>query len=182
MNNKKDNNKRIFRAMIPLLIFLSLITLLYNGLGNNTRLLPSALIDKPIPQFSVRSLMTAQIIDNNTLKGQMYLLNVWASWCPSCRVEHPMITEFARQNIIPVYGLNYKDEDTVAKQWLKQFGNPYKDILVDTDGLVGIDFGVYGAPETFLIDAQGIIRHKIVGELNPQNIQNELLPLIEKFK
>jgi len=176
------NKKNIIKALLPLIIFLSLVILLYNGLGKNTRLLPSALIDKPVPKFSVPSLMTNQIINNETLIGQMYLLNVWASWCPNCRVEHPMITEFARQKIIPVYGLNYKDENTAANQWLKQFGNPYKDILVDIDGLVGIDFGVYGAPETFLIDAKGIIRHKIVGELNPQNLRNEILPLIEKYK
>jgi len=176
------NKKTIFKALIPLVIFLSLIILLYNGLGKNTRLLPSALIGKSVPQFSVPSLMTGKTINNDSLKGQMYLLNVWASWCPNCRIEHPMITEFVRQNIIPVYGLNYKDENDAANQWLLQFGNPYKDILIDKEGLVGIDFGVYGAPETFLIDAKGIIRHKIVGELNPQNIQNELLPLIAQYK
>ena len=176
------NKKTIIKALIPLVVFLSLIVLLYNGLGKNTRLLPSALINKPVPQFSVPSLMNGQTINNETLIGQMYLLNVWASWCPNCRIEHPMITEFARQNIIPVYGLNYKDESTAANNWLRQFGNPYKDILVDDEGLVGIDFGVYCAPETFLIDAKGIIRHKIVGELNPQNIQNEILPMIEKYK
>ena len=176
------NKKSIIKALIPLIIFLSLVVLLYNGLGKNTRLIPSALIGKPVPQFSVPSLITNQVINNETLIGQMYLLNVWASWCPNCRVEHPMITEFARQKIIPVYGLNYKDENTAANQWLQQFGNPYTDILVDIDGLVGIDFGVYGAPETFLVDANGIIRHKIVGELNPQNLRNEILPLIEKYK
>ena len=175
-------NKTIVKALIPLVIFLSLVFLLYNGLGKDTRLLPSALIDKPVPQFSLPSLLNDEIIDNNSLKGQMYLLNVWGSWCPNCRIEHPMVTEFARQNIIPVYGLNYKDEDANAKAWLNQFGNPYTDILVDLDGRVGIDFGVYGAPETFLIDGNGIIRHKIVGELNPQNIQNELLPMIEKYR
>jgi cytochrome c biogenesis protein CcmG/thiol:disulfide interchange protein DsbE len=175
-------NKTVLKALIPLIVFISLIILLYNGLGKDTRLLPSALIGKPVPEFNVPSLMTGKMINNTTLKGQMYLLNVWASWCPSCRVEHPMVTEFARQNIIPVYGLNYKDETQNANAWLKQFGNPYTDILVDMEGLVGIDFGVYGAPETFLIDAQGIIRHKIVGELNPYNIKNEILPLIKKYK
>ncbi len=179
MNHKKS---QIIKALIPLLIFLALVILLFSGLGKNTRILPSVKIDKPAPAFSVPSLMTGQTITNETLKGQMYLLNVWASWCPSCRVEHPMITEFARQNIIPVYGLNYKDEMPAAKAWLNQFGNPYKDILIDEQGLVGIDFGVYGAPETFLIDAQGIIRHKIIGELTPINIQNELMPLITKYK
>jgi cytochrome c biogenesis protein CcmG/thiol:disulfide interchange protein DsbE len=175
-------NKTILKALIPLVIFLSLIFLLFNGLGKDTRLLPSALMNKPVPNFSLPSLMTGEGINNESLKGKMYLLNVWASWCPNCRIEHPMVTEFARQNIIPVYGLNYKDEEANAKAWLNQFGNPYTDILVDVDGLVGIAFGVYGAPETFLIDGQGIIRHKIVGELNPQNIQNEILPLIEKYK
>lgn len=175
-------NRTVIKALIPLVIFIGLIVLLYNGLGKNTRLLPSALIDKPVPNFSVPALLSDKIITNDTLKGQMYLLNVWASWCPNCRIEHPMVTEFARQKIIPVYGLNYKDEEANAKQWLKQFGNPYTDILVDKDGRVGIDFGVYGAPETFLIDKNGIIRHKIVGELNPQNIQNEILPLIKKYQ
>ena len=175
-------NKTVVKALIPLIVFISLIILLYNGLGKDTRLLPSALIGKPVPNFNVPSLMTGKPISNASLKGQMYLLNVWASWCPNCRVEHPIVTEFARQNIIPVYGLNYKDETNDAKAWLNQFGNPYTDILVDIQGLVGIDFGVYGAPETFLIDAQGIIRHKIVGELNPTNIKNEILPLIQKYK
>ena len=175
-------NKTVLKALIPLIIFLSLVFLLFNGLGKDTRLLPSVLINKPVPSFNLPSLLKGEKINNETLKGKMYLLNVWASWCPNCRIEHPMVTEFARQNIIPVYGLNYKDEDANAKAWLNQFGNPYTDILVDIDGLVGIDFGVYGAPETFLIDGQGIIRHKIVGELNPRNIQNEILPLIEKYK
>ena len=175
-------NKTVIKALIPLVIFLSLVYLLYQGLGKDTRLLPSALINKPVPQFALPSLMNGKTINNDTLKGQMYLLNVWASWCPNCRLEHPMVTEFARQNIIPVYGLNYKDDNATAKAWLNQFGNPYTDILVDAKGLVGIDFGVYGAPESFLVDGDGMIRHKIVGELNPQNIQNELLPLIEKYK
>ncbi len=175
-------NKTIIKALIPLIVFISLIFLLYNGLGKDTRLLPSALIGKPVPEFNVPSLITGKPINNASLKGQMYLLNVWASWCPNCRVEHPIVTEFARQNIIPIYGLNYKDEAADANAWLNQFGNPYTDVLVDIDGLVGIDFGVYGAPETFLIDTQGIIRHKIVGELNPYNIKNEILPLIQKYK
>jgi len=175
-------NKTVIKALIPLVLFLSLVILLYNGLGKDTRLLPSVLIDKPVPKFALPSLMTGKTITNKNLKGQMYLLNVWASWCPNCRVEHPMVTEFARQNIIPVYGLNYKDETNNAKAWLNQFGNPYTDILIDAKGLVGIDFGVYGAPETFLVDGEGIIRHKIVGELNPQNIQNEILPMIEKYR
>ncbi len=176
------NKKHIFKALIPLVVFLSLIVLLYNGLGKDTNLLPSALIDKPVPQFSLPSLMNDKTINNETLNGQMYLLNVWASWCPSCRIEHPIIDEFAKQNIIPVYGLNYKDEDSDAKRWLRQFGDPYKDVLVDLDGLVGIDFGVYGVPETYLIDANGIIRHKIVGEVTRQKIRDELLPLIKKYK
>ncbi len=175
-------NKTVIKALIPLVIFISLVILLFNGLGKDTRLLPSALIGKPVPKFSVPSLITGQTINNETLAGKMYLLNVWASWCPNCRVEHPFVTEIAKQNIVPVYGLNYKDESTDANAWLRQFGNPYTDILVDYEGLVGIDFGVYGAPETFLIDKQGIIRHKIVGELNPTNIKNELLPLIQKYK
>ena len=175
-------NKTVLKALIPLIIFLLLVFLLYNGLGKDPRLLPSALINKPTPQFSLPTLLTGKIISKQSLKGQMYLLNVWASWCPNCRQEHPMVTEFARQNIIPVYGLNYKDEAQDAKAWLNQFGNPYTDILVDAKGLVGIDFGVYGAPESFLVDGDGIIRHKIVGELTPQNIQNELLPMIEKYR
>lgn len=175
-------NKTVLKALIPLVLFLSLVFLLYNGLGKDTRLLPSALINKPTPQFSLPTLLTGKTISKESLKGQMYLLNVWASWCPNCRQEHPMVTELARQNIIPVYGLNYKDEAEDAKAWLNQFGNPYTDILVDRQGLVGIDFGVYGAPESFLVDGDGIIRHKIVGELTPQNIQNELLPMIEKYR
>ncbi len=178
----KTSHKRMIKALIPLILFIGLIIVFFNAMKNHTRVLPSVLIDKPVPKFQLPSLMNNEIITDDSLKGQMYLLNVWGSWCPECRLEHPMITEFVRQDIIPVYGFNYKDEPADAKRWLTQFGNPYKDIIVDINGRVGMDFGVYGAPETFLIDAKGIIRHKIVGSVTPQNIQNELLPLIKKYK
>jgi cytochrome c biogenesis protein CcmG/thiol:disulfide interchange protein DsbE len=178
----KTSQKRMIKALIPMLLFIGLIIVFFNAMKNHTRVLPSVLINKPVPKFELPSLMTGELISNETLKGQMYLLNVWGSWCPECRLEHPMITEFAKQKIIPVYGFNYKDEADDAKRWLQQFGNPYQDIIADLNGRVGMDFGVYGAPETFLIDANGIIRHKIVGSVTPQNIQNELLPLIKQYK
>jgi cytochrome c biogenesis protein CcmG/thiol:disulfide interchange protein DsbE len=175
------NKSRVIKASLPLIVFLGLVGLLYNALNTHSRVIPSALIDKPVPQFTLPSLMTGQEITNQSLLGETYLLNVWGSWCPGCQTEHPIVEEIARQKIIPVYGFNYKDEPDDANRWLRQFGNPYKDIIADIDGRVAIDFGVYGAPETFLIDSKGIIRHKVVGILTAEIVQNELMPLIKKY-
>jgi cytochrome c biogenesis protein CcmG/thiol:disulfide interchange protein DsbE len=179
----KRSTSVFLRAILPLVIFIGFVALLMSGIGKNPRLIPSPLIGKPAPEFALPSLHDPQrIIRKQDLLGQYYLLNVWGSWCPSCRVEHPMVSEVARSGMIPVYGLNWKDDPANAKAWLQRFGDPYKDILVDQEGRTAINFGVYGAPESFVIDQKGIIRHKVVGEITPQVVQNELLPLIRKME
>lgn len=179
----KRSHITFLKAALPLLLFIGFIFLLMSGLGKDPRKIPSPLINKPAPDFTLPTLYNPEKnISKDDLLGQYYLLNVWGSWCPSCRVEHPVIEEIARSGVIPVYGLNWKDEPENAKAWLHQFGNPYTEILVDYEGRTAINFGVYGAPETFVIDQKGIIRHKVVGEITPQIVQNELLPLIRKME
>ena len=177
-----SSKSRIIKASLPLIFFFGLVILLYNALSSHSQVIPSVLIGKPVPEFELPSLFNKQPISNESLKGKTYLLNVWASWCPGCQVEHPLVEQLSNQQVIPIYGFNYKDDSDDAKRWLQQFGNPYADIIADREGRTAIDFGVYGAPETFLIDSEGIIRHKIVGVLTPENIQSELLPLINKYK
>ena len=179
----KRSRSVFIKAVLPLVVFVAFVLLLMSGIGKNPRLIPSPLIGKPAPEFALPSLhQPDRVIRKQDLLGQYYLLNVWGSWCPSCRVEHPMVTEVARSGIIPVYGLNWKDEPENAKAWLQRFGDPYRDVLVDYEGRTAIDFGVYGAPESFIIDQKGIIRHKVVGEITPQVVQNELLPLVRKIE
>ena len=116
------------------------------------------------------------------MKGQVWLLNVWASWCVSCRVEHPLLVELARANVVPVIGLNYKDRNELGKQWLAQNGDPYKLSVVDADGRVGIDWGVYGVPETFVIDKNGMIRYKQIGPLTTEALEQKILPLVRQLQ
>ncbi len=141
-------------------------------------IIPSPLIGQQAPAFELPTLTDHRIVNSSSLRGKPYLLNIWASWCPGCRVEHELITSIADQGIIPVYGLSYKDAEHDATRWLERFGNPYTEVLVDQAGKVGIDYGVYGAPETFVIDAKGVIRHKHVGPLDIKTWEKELLPLI----
>ncbi len=162
----------------PLLLFTTLAFFLWRGLGNDPTLLPSPLLDRQAPLFQLPDLIEPQqVVDNSTFQGRPYVLNVWGSWCPECRTEHPVVSELAKQ--LPVYGLNWKDEADEAKRWLDQFGNPYQAIPFDPDGRVGIDFGVYGAPETFLIDADGVIRFKHIGPLSRAIVEQQLLPALE---
>ncbi len=169
----------MWRYIIPLAIFLGLGVLFWAGLGNDPRHVPSPLIDKPAPQFSLPVLGNReQTLSRDDLLGKPYLLNVWASWCYACRVEHQVVTRFAQAEIVPVYGLNYKDQWDDAQRWLRQFGDPYAASAFDESGRVSIDFGVYGAPETFLIDAQGVIRFKHIGPLSPEVISQDILPLL----
>ncbi len=179
----KRINPVVIKSLLPLFIFVAFIVLLISGIGKDPSRIPSPLINKPAPEFALPTLYEPdRIVRKQDLLGKYYLLNVWGSWCPSCRVEHPVIMELARSGTIPVYGLNWKDEPENAKAWLLRFGDAYTDILVDYDGRTAIDFGVYGAPESFVIDQKGIIRHKVVGEMTPQIVQNELLPLIKKME
>ena len=158
---------------IPLLLFFVLAAFLWKGLSIDPRELPSALLDKPFPEFSLSPLREPeQIVTTKDFIGQPVLVNVWATWCPSCRQEHEQLLAIARLGEIPIIGLNYKDERNLATQWLQQLGNPYQFNIFDGEGMLGLDLGVYGAPETYLLDAQGIIRYRHVGVLTEQAWQD----------
>jgi cytochrome c biogenesis protein CcmG/thiol:disulfide interchange protein DsbE len=170
------------RFIIPLAIFLVLVGFLAVGLKLDPRAVPSPLINKPAPAFTLPRLDDAgKTVSREQLLGRAYVLNVWASWCGPCREEHPHILELARTQAAPVIGLNYKDQRADAQAWLRQFRDPYELSLSDLDGRVGIDFGVYGVPETFVIDKQGIIRFKHVGPVTPEVVRARILPLLKEL-
>jgi cytochrome c biogenesis protein CcmG/thiol:disulfide interchange protein DsbE len=173
----------MLRYLIPLGIFLVLVAFFAIGLKLDPREVPSPLIDKQAPAFEVVRLHEPdKLIGTEQLRGQVWLLNVWASWCVACRSEHPHLVELARQNLVPIYGLNYKDERTDALRWLRQFGDPYKASAHDLDGRVGLNYGVYGVPETFLIDKQGVIRYKHIGPVDPDVINNTIMPMVRELQ
>jgi cytochrome c biogenesis protein CcmG/thiol:disulfide interchange protein DsbE len=170
------------RYLIPLGLFVVLVGFLAVGLNLNPRELPSPLIDKPAPAFKVPQLHAPdKSIARDDLKGKVWLLNVWASWCVSCRQEHPVLVELAKSNAVPIYGLNYKDQREAGLAWLGQHGNPYVISAFDQYGRVGIDFGVYGVPETFLIDKNGIVRYKHTGPITLDAVQNLILPKVKEL-
>lgn len=169
------------RYLIPLLAFALLLALLAAGLQLKPRELPSAFIGRAAPQFTLPSLHAAQNFDSANMRGEVWMLNVWASWCAACRDEHPLLNEMAEQGM-RIVGLNYKDVDADARAWLRRFGNPYAHIARDADGDVGIDFGVYGVPESYLIDKRGVIRFKQVGPLTQNVIAQKLWPLIKTLR
>jgi len=171
------------RYLVPLGIFLVLVAFLYRGLSLDPKLVPSPLVGKPMPAFTLTRLQDPNAtISDTDLKGKVAILNVWATWCVSCRAEHETLLEFAKTGKVDIYGLNYKDDRAAAQQWLRRLGNPYVANAFDDSGRVGIDWGVYGAPETFIIDSQGIIRHKHIGPLTATIINEEILPLIAKLQ
>ena len=170
------------RYLIPLIVFVVLVGFLAVGLSLKPREVPSPLIDKPAPAFSLPRLdAPEQKLALQDLKGKVWLLNVWASWCVACRQEHPLLVDLSRQNLVPIYGLNYKDKPADALGWLERFGNPYVASLSDIEGLVGIDYGVYGVPETFVIDKAGVIRLKHIGPVTPEALRDTILPLVRKL-
>lgn len=170
------------RFLLPLAIFLALLLFLGIGLRLNPREIPSPFIGKPAPAFSLAQLNDPEkTISPKDMLGQVWLLNVWASWCVSCRQEHPVLMEFSKQGVLPILGLNYKDNRAEGIAWLQQFGNPYQLSAFDAKGMVGIDYGVYGVPETFLIDKRGVIRLKHIGPVTPEVIAEKLLPLIKEL-
>lgn len=170
------------RAWIPLGIFVVLVGFLAVGLKLDPREVPSPLIDKAAPDFRLAQLHAPErTLSPVDLRGQVWMLNVWASWCVSCRQEHPLLVELAGTGEVPIYGLNYKDKPPDAMAWLEHFGNPYAASLVDADGRVGIDYGVYGVPETYVIDKQGVIRYKHIGPLTPKAIRETVLPLVREL-
>jgi cytochrome c biogenesis protein CcmG/thiol:disulfide interchange protein DsbE len=171
------------RYLLPLGIFLVLVVFLGIGLGLNPREIPSPLIDKPAPAFDLVQLHEpGKSLTTEDMRGQVWLLNVWASWCVSCREEHPVLVELAKTRVVPIVGLNYKDQRPEALRWLQQFGDPYVMSIVDGDGRVGINFGVYGVPETFVIDKTGVIRYKQIGPVTPKALQEKILPLVAKLQ
>ena len=170
------------RWSIPLAIFVVLIAFLWIGLGRDPREVPSPLIGKPAPSFELPQIHGDKPLSSAELKGKVYLLNVWASWCVSCRVEHPLLLQLAQAKIVPVYGLDYKDKPDDGRAWLAQNGDPYIASIVDQDGRVGIDYGVYGVPETFVIDRSGIVRYKQIGPLSVDALQQKILPLVRELQ
>ena len=170
------------RYLLPLGIFVALVLLLGVGLSLNPREVPSPLIGKPAPQFQLPQLHDpAKYFAPKELLGKVWVLNVWASWCAACRDEHPVLADFAKSGLVPLFGLNYKDQRDDAIAWLKRFGDPYQVSLVDTDGRVGIDYGVYGVPETYVIDKLGVIRYKRIGPVTPAILKEKIVPLIQSL-
>ena len=170
------------RFILPLGIFLVLVVFLAIGLRLDPREVPSPLIDKPAPTFQAKTLDRPDVtIKREDMLGKVWLLNVWASWCAACREEHPLLVEFSKRGVVPIYGLNYKDKREDGLGWLKRLGNPYTDSLFDPDGRIGIDYGVYGVPETFVIDRQGVIRYKHIGPLTPEALKDKIEPLVKKL-
>ena len=177
----QTKNRHPLRRFLPLIIFAVLVGFLAYGLTLDPRRVPSPLVGKPVPVFELPLLNQAGTLSSQNLKGEISLVNAWASWCVACRAEHEVITQLS-QSGLKVYGLNYKDEPDDAKKWLQRFGNPYFVNAVDYDGRIGIEWGVYGTPESFLIDHQGIIRHKVIGPITPSIVNQELIPLIKQIK
>jgi cytochrome c biogenesis protein CcmG/thiol:disulfide interchange protein DsbE len=190
----------MLKYLLPLLLFIILAVFLALGLNLHPSEIPSPLLNKQAPEFSAPKLQTSakdggsvaigtepmqapeQKLTPADLKGKVWLFNVWASWCVSCRSEHPILNQLAKTKAAIIVGLNYKDEPEDAKQWLAQLGNPYDVSIMDQDGRIGIDYGVYGVPETFVIDKQGLIRYKHTGPVTSNDVQQVFLPLITKLQ
>ncbi|VAX07278.1 Cytochrome c-type biogenesis protein CcmG/DsbE, thiol:disulfide oxidoreductase [hydrothermal vent metagenome] len=172
------------RFLIPLALFIALAIFLGIGLTRDPKLVPSPLIDKPAPAFEISRLYQPENkFSDKDFIGKVSILNVWASWCGACRQEHPFLMKLAKEKAITIYGLNYKDTREDAKRWLMEYGgNPYNVVGYDDTGRTGMDWGVYGVPETFVIDKKGVVRYKYVGPLHPQVWQDQLLPLIQKLQ
>jgi cytochrome c biogenesis protein CcmG/thiol:disulfide interchange protein DsbE len=174
---------KTLRWSIPLAVFLVLIAFMAAGLRHDPREVPSPLIGKPAPAFTLAQLHTPEkTLAPADLRGQVWILNVWASWCVSCRVEHPLLLDLAKANIVPVIGLDYKDKPEDGRAWLAQHGDPYHLSVQDIDGRAGIDWGVYGVPETFVIDKNGTIRYKQIGPVTAEALEQDILPLVRKLK
>lgn len=171
------------RYLAPLGLLVVLIAFFWKGLGLNPREVPSPFIGKPAPAFKLAQLHEPdKTFAPEDMLGKVWLLNVWASWCVACRQEHSVLITMARYGEVPLYGLNYKDRPQDAKTWLQRLGNPYDLSVVDFDGKVGIDYGVYGVPETFVIDKLGIIRHKVIGPINQKILQETVMPLVRELQ
>jgi len=171
------------KLLWPLVIFIGLVGFLLVGLFRDPREVPSPLINKPAPAFTLTQLHDpTKTLATSDLKGKVWLLNVWGSWCVSCREEHPLLVQLAKAKIVPIVGLDYKDEPRAGSGWLDQWGNPYDVSVMDRDGRVGIDWGVYGVPETFVIDKQGTIRYKQIGPVTAEALEKKIIPLVRELQ
>ncbi len=170
------------RYLIPLVLFLGLVVFLAIGLTRDPHVVPSPLINKPAPAFKLSQLADpSKTFSADEMRGKVWLLNIWGTWCVVCREEHPMLLEIERSGAVPIYGLDVKDKREDALAWLRELGDPYVLSVSDLDGRVGIDYGVYGAPETFLIDKNGVIRFKHIGPITPDVWQDQMLPLVKEL-
>ncbi|GMV59716.1 MAG: DsbE family thiol:disulfide interchange protein [Burkholderiaceae bacterium] len=177
------NARKLALYLLPLAAFVVLAAFLMRGLWLNPREVPSPLIGKPAPVFERPKLHTPEVaFASKDMAGQVWIFNVWASWCTPCRQEHPLWNEVAAKKLVPIVGMNYKDQPEAAKRWLAELGDPYLVNVVDRDGRLGIDFGVYGVPETFVIDKQGVIRHKHIGPITAEALQKKILPLVRELQ
>ena len=169
--------------IVPPIVFVGLVVMFYVGLGRDPSIVPSALIDQPVPEFVLPALKDeGSGLATTDLKGEVSLVNVFASWCVPCRVEHPLLMGLAEADEVRIHGINYKDAPDAATNWLRDLGDPYERIGADQDGRVSIDWGVYGVPETFIVDGEGRIRYKHVGPMTPEVLEKKLLPLIERLR
>ena len=170
------------KLLWPLAVFLLLVGFFAVGLKLNPREVPSPLIGKPAPTFVAKALADpSRQLRKEDLLGKVWMLNVWASWCGACREEHPLLVAYARAGGVPIYGLNYKDKREDGLAWLQQLGDPYADSLFDPDGRIGLDYGVYGVPETFVIDRAGVVRYKHIGPLTPEAMREKIEPLLRQL-
>jgi len=174
---------RAWRYFLPLAIFFGLLAFLWKGLSLDPRAIPSPMINLPAPAFTLPQLHAPEkTFSAAEMKGKVWILNVWGSWCVSCRYEHPSLNRLAKQQLLPIIGLNWKDVPADAQGWLAKFGNPYTLSVSDAEGRVAIDYGVYGAPETFIIDKNGVIRMKHTGPIDEKILEEKLLPVIRELQ
>ncbi len=169
--------------LLPLLIFLVVVAYFSVSLrpGHDIHELPSAMIEKPVPSFDLAGLDGAKPLALDTLKGHPFVINFFASWCVPCRIEHPLLMRLAQQDHLPLYGIAYKDKPDDSSRLLATFGDPYRQVGMDRDGRTGLDFGVYGVPETYVIDSAGVIRRRFVGPLTAETVNKDLLPLLKQL-
>ena len=173
----------MIRYLIPLSLFIAIVAFLAVGLNRDPSLVPSPLVGKPAPEFSMPRLKDPdETVSRSDLLGKVSLLNVWATWCVSCRTEHPLLVELANQGQLSIYGLNYKDDRDDAIRWLEQLGDPYVASVYDPDGRLGFDLGVYGLPETFVMDPHGVIAYKHIGPIDADAWQKKILPVIQALQ
>jgi len=170
------------RFLWPLALFIVLVGFLAAGLKRDPSLVPSPLIGKPAPAFDLPRLANDARFSPKDMLGQVWIFNVWASWCVACREEHPVLVALAREKIVPIVGLNYKDQAADAQLWLQRHGDPYSLSAVDADGRVGIDYGVYGVPETYVVDRSGVIRFKNIGPVTREVLDEKIRPLLKELQ